>query len=168
MEDGKELRDVQLSPWTRPPPRSARSIFRAACTQGTFIGRPQTAKPTVPDSRTGLAKLVAGEPTNPVQIASAHRPPDYAVRPLWHLPEHAQRVRQLSRDSPGSLSGRRPSCNYPRHGTPNSLAYRNIWERRGAHAGWGQDVSGCLSPRFVFDGASRSIQRGEAGNSPDL
>eukprot|EP00927_Polykrikos_kofoidii_P015320 TRINITY_DN16793_c0_g1_i1.p1 TRINITY_DN16793_c0_g1~~TRINITY_DN16793_c0_g1_i1.p1 ORF type:complete len:144 (-),score=11.44 TRINITY_DN16793_c0_g1_i1:94-525(-) len=130
MEDGT---DSDLGPqWTRIPPRTGTSIFKSLTTKGTFL-KPAEIKTTRPDSRKALSRLVDGLPVkleHEVLVPSARRPANIRVREAWHVP------------SITDLKGR-----YPRSGTPHSLAYRNSCERAGAHAGWGAEVSLCMSPQ---------------------
>jgi len=119
-----------LRPWTGDPPRSGRSIFRSHCNKGTFVV-PVKMSFTTPVNTRALARLVEGAPVREdgeKLVPAAHRPSSIPVRPSWYTPQDTK------------MRGR-----YPRSGTPNSLAYRNPWERVGAHAGWGEQVSTSLS-----------------------
>eukprot|EP00928_Gymnodinium_smaydae_P079692 TRINITY_DN63550_c0_g1_i1.p1 TRINITY_DN63550_c0_g1~~TRINITY_DN63550_c0_g1_i1.p1 ORF type:complete len:175 (-),score=14.86 TRINITY_DN63550_c0_g1_i1:95-619(-) len=160
------LRDADGQPlplWLQAPSRKAADIYATKGVRGTFHGRRRPSSitpPTVPDSGDGLERLLRGEPVvgrEDVLVPSAHRSPSIPVRgatprgPWAHLPP-----------SPGPM----PGSHYPRQGTPNSLAFRNVCERLGAHAGWGERVSLCASPgpsKFKFASKSKSSESAPAG-----
>lgn len=132
------LLGVQLErTWAVEPPRSAKSIFHKNTRAGTFH-RPTTAPEfTRFDPVPGLPNLVQGVPASPRTkrlVPHAHRMPNIPVRGATAAGPWAECI----------VSPRKAA--WPRHGTENSLMFRNPLERRAAHEGWGEDVSHCASP----------------------
>ncbi|CAL1160083.1 unnamed protein product [Cladocopium goreaui] len=123
--------------WAVEPPRTAKSIFHKNTRAGTFH-RPTTAPEfTRFDPVPGLPNLVQGVPASPRGkrlVPHAHRMPNIPVRGATAAGPWAECI----------VSPRKAA--WPRHGTENSLMFRNPLERRAAHEGWGEEVSHCASP----------------------
>eukprot|EP00435_Cladocopium_sp_Y103_P052238 s184_g16.t1 len=112
--------------WAVEPPRTAKSIFHKNTRAGTFH-RPTTAPEfTRFDPVPGLPNLVQGVPASPRGkrlVPNAHRMPNIPVRGATAAGPWAECI----------VSPRKAA--WPRHGTENSLMFRNPMERRAAHEG---------------------------------
>mmetsp|Transcript_12862 Transcript_12862/g.30138 ORF Transcript_12862/g.30138 Transcript_12862/m.30138 type:complete len:166 (+) Transcript_12862:58-555(+) len=139
--------DETVAVWMRPPRRRAASIFGSHGTKGTFFKDVPPRRSTVVQRSSVLDCLFEGRP-----VASAFCKDGEKLVPTAHLPL-AVPVRTVTNFDETVASSLRPGhssrgvCRYPREGTEFSLAYRNPYERAGAHAGWGPEVSVCASPR---------------------